>query len=62
MPDEIPARVDRLELPFDARGVDEFGVSKWHLTAAFRALAFLYRSYFHVRRNSPDHRLCHHPR
>jgi len=27
MSDEILARVDRLELPFDARGVDEFGVS-----------------------------------
>ena len=49
MSDEILARVDRLELPFDARGVDEFGVSKWHLTVAFRALAFLHRNYFHVR-------------
>jgi 1-acyl-sn-glycerol-3-phosphate acyltransferase len=49
MPDEISARVDRLELPFDARGLDEYGVSKWHLAVAFRVLAFLYRSYFHVR-------------
>jgi 1-acyl-sn-glycerol-3-phosphate acyltransferase len=48
MPDEIAARVDRLELPFDARGVDDYGVSKWHLTVAFRVLAFLYRNYFTV--------------
>ena len=55
MPDEIAARVDRLELPFDARGMDEFGVSKWHLTIAFRALAFLYRRYFHVRAQGLEH-------
>jgi 1-acyl-sn-glycerol-3-phosphate acyltransferase len=46
--DEISARVDRLELPFDARGVDGYGISKWHLGIAMRALAFLYRSYFDV--------------
>ena len=55
MPDEISARVDRLELPFDARGVDEFGVSKWHLTAAFRASSFLYRNYFHVKCSGLSH-------
>src|SRR5438045_6922500 len=48
MSDEVLARVDRLELPFDARGVDEFGVSKWHLSVACRALALLYRRYFNV--------------
>ena len=55
MPDEISERVDRLELPFDARGVDEFGVSKWHLGAAFRALGFLYRTYFHVKCSGTEH-------
>ncbi len=49
MPDEISERVDRLELPFDARGVDDYGVSKWHLDKAFRAAALLYRHYFQVR-------------
>ena len=49
MADEIAARVERLEIPFDARGVDPFGISRWHLGVAFRALAFLYRSYFEVR-------------
>jgi 1-acyl-sn-glycerol-3-phosphate acyltransferase len=55
MPDEIQARVDRLELPFDARGVDEFGVSKPHLAFAFRALAALYRGYFRVRCKGLEH-------
>jgi 1-acyl-sn-glycerol-3-phosphate acyltransferase len=55
MPDEIPARIDRLELPFDARGVDDYGVSKWHLAVVFRALAWLYRNYFHVRSEGVEH-------
>ncbi len=46
--DEIAARVDRLELPFDARGLDDYGISKWHLRVAFRVLAFLYKNYFGV--------------
>lgn len=49
MPDPIAERVDRLELPFDARGVDNYGVSKWHLIQAFRVARFLYRTYFQVR-------------
>ncbi|HET9751893.1 MAG TPA: lysophospholipid acyltransferase family protein [Myxococcales bacterium] len=53
--DEISARVDRLELPFDARGVDGYGVSKWHLAIAMRALSFLYRSYFSVRCEGLEH-------
>ena len=51
MADDIAARVDRLELPFDARGVDNYGVSKWHLTQAFRVVSLLYRNYFQVRAN-----------
>ena len=58
MPDEIAERVDRLELPFDARGVDDYGVSKWHLTVVFRALAALYR--YGASRNQPP--LCSTPR
>lgn len=49
LPDEVAARVGRLELPFDARGVDDYGVSKWHLDKAFRVSEFLYRRYFQVR-------------
>jgi 1-acyl-sn-glycerol-3-phosphate acyltransferase len=47
-PDDIAARGDRLELGFDARGLDPYGISKWHLTVAFRLLALLYRNYFHT--------------
>ena len=47
--EEIAARVDCLELPFDARGLDDYGISKWHLKIAFRALSLLYRNYFNVR-------------
>src|ERR1700674_4380921 len=46
MPDESAERVERLELPFDARGVDNYGVSKWHLRQAFRVVSLLYRNYF----------------
>ena len=53
--DEISARLDRLELPFDARGVDAWGVSKWHLGVAFRAAQFLYRSYFQVTSQGLEH-------
>src|SRR3954452_1587807 len=53
--DEISARVERLELPFDARGVDGYGTSKWHLGVAFRALSFLYRTYFQVRCQGLEH-------
>jgi 1-acyl-sn-glycerol-3-phosphate acyltransferase len=55
MPDEIAARVDRLELPFDARGIDEYGISRWHLAVAFRVLALLYRQYFTVRCTGIEH-------
>jgi len=47
--DSVAARVDRLELDFDARGFDGYGISKWHLGMAFRALTLLYRHYFDVR-------------
>src|SRR5947209_215352 len=49
MPDEIAERVARLELPFDARGVDNYGVSRWHLDKAFRVASLLYKNYFQVR-------------
>jgi 1-acyl-sn-glycerol-3-phosphate acyltransferase len=53
--DEITGRIERLELPFDARGVDDFGVSKWHLGVAFRGLRLLYKNYFHVRSEGVEH-------
>ena len=53
--DDIAARVDRLELLFDARGIDPYGISKWHLTVAFRVLGLLYKRYFHMRSFGIEH-------
>jgi len=47
--DEIAARLDRLELPFNPYGVDPYGISKKYLGLAMTGLALLYRHYFRVR-------------
>jgi 1-acyl-sn-glycerol-3-phosphate acyltransferase len=44
----VEARIHRLEIPFNANGVDPYGVSKKHLGIAFSALRFFYRRYFTV--------------
>ena len=46
--DDIRARIERLEIPFDHRGVDPYGVSKKDLLWFFSALGALYRHYFTV--------------
>lgn len=46
--DEILARVERLGLPFNALGVDPYGVRKDRLVSAFSLGAWLYRNYFDV--------------
>jgi 1-acyl-sn-glycerol-3-phosphate acyltransferase len=51
----IASLIDRLELPFNALGVDPYGISKWHLKIFFTALATLYRHYFRVRANGVEH-------
>ncbi|MBL8957124.1 MAG: acyltransferase family protein [Myxococcaceae bacterium] len=53
--DSIGSLIDRLELPFNALGVDQFGVSKFHLRVFFGALGFLYRSYFRVKVHGIEH-------
>lgn len=40
--------VDRLELPFNALGLDPYGISKSYLRAALTAAAAFYRFYFSV--------------
>ena len=47
--DEVRERVGRLEIPFNACGVDPYGISRAHLARSYRALGFLYRRYFRVR-------------
>ncbi len=49
------SRVNRLELPFDALGVDPFGVSKRHLTVFFSVLGWFYRRYFKVKSFGVEH-------
>ena len=44
--EDVAARVDRLELPFNRRGLDPYGISKKDLTRWFSLLAWLYRHYF----------------
>jgi len=53
--DSIASLVDRLELPFNELGIDPYGISKRHLTLAFRALAWFYRTYFRVRAAGTEH-------
>lgn len=47
--------VERLELPFNALGVDPYGVSKKHLVVFFGVLGFLYRRYFRVKAVGLEH-------
>jgi 1-acyl-sn-glycerol-3-phosphate acyltransferase len=53
----LPVRdaVDRLEIPFDALGVDPYGASAPHLRIAFGALGALYRHYFSVETVGIEH-------
>lgn len=52
---EVRNRVDRLALPFDALGLDPFGISRSHLRIALTALAALYRHYFSVETRGIGH-------
>lgn len=47
--DEVLARLDRLEIPFNEVGVDPYGISKEHLARFYAMLGFLYRRYFAVK-------------
>jgi 1-acyl-sn-glycerol-3-phosphate acyltransferase len=45
---DIEERIDRLEIPFNRDGFDKYGTSKKHLRLFFKALGWMYRSYFRV--------------
>jgi 1-acyl-sn-glycerol-3-phosphate acyltransferase len=47
--DSVRERVNRLELPFNALGIDPYGISKKHLVVGFSLLGWFYRHYFRVR-------------
>jgi 1-acyl-sn-glycerol-3-phosphate acyltransferase len=52
---EVAQRVDRLELPFNALGIDPYGVSKWHLRVSLTSLSALYKWYFTVETTGIEH-------
>ncbi|HXX65808.1 MAG TPA: 1-acyl-sn-glycerol-3-phosphate acyltransferase [Polyangiaceae bacterium] len=52
---QVRDAVDRLELPFNALGLDPYGISKRHLVRAMTPLAFAYRHYFSVQTRGIDH-------
>lgn len=45
---EVRERLDRLEIPFNAYGVDPYGISKEYLGPFFTALRFFFKHYFSV--------------
>ena len=51
----MAARIDRLELPFNALGVDPYGISKQHLRVGLGLLCAFYRHYFRVRCHGIEH-------
>lgn len=53
--EEVRERVGRLEIPFNACGVDPYGVSREHLARFYTWLRFLYRTYFGVRAYGLEH-------
>jgi 1-acyl-sn-glycerol-3-phosphate acyltransferase len=52
---QVREAVDRLELPFNAMGIDPYGISKADLRLTSLALGALYRWYFSVRTRGIEH-------
>lgn len=52
---EVRNRVARLELPFNALGIDPYGISRKHLRLSLTALSALYRYYFSVETRGIGH-------
>jgi len=52
---EVRQRVDSLDLPFNAIGVDPYGISKVHLRRALTILGAAYRYYFTVETRGAEH-------
>jgi 1-acyl-sn-glycerol-3-phosphate acyltransferase len=46
---EVDERIERLELPFNPKGLDPYGISREHLRLVFRGLWWVYHYYFRVR-------------
>jgi 1-acyl-sn-glycerol-3-phosphate acyltransferase len=52
---EVRNRVAHLELPFNALGIDPYGISRKHLRVSMTALSALYRYYFSVETRGIGH-------
>ncbi|MDX9724669.1 MAG: lysophospholipid acyltransferase family protein [Myxococcota bacterium] len=52
---ELKDRLDRLDVPFNAFGLDKYGISKRHLGRFFETLSFFYRHYFRVHTEGIEH-------
>lgn len=52
---EVHERIERLEIPFNAEGVDPYGVSRRHLAEILTWLGWFYRHYFAVRVRGLEH-------
>jgi 1-acyl-sn-glycerol-3-phosphate acyltransferase len=52
---EVAARLERLELPFDAHGMDPFGVSRRHLAYFYSWLGWMARRYFTLTVSGIEH-------
>ncbi len=53
--EEVRERVGRIEIPFNACGVDPYGISRDDLARTYTLLGLLYRRYFRVRAYGVDH-------
>ncbi len=53
--DEVRARLERLDVPFNRYGLDPYGISKDHLGVFYTALGHVYRRYFSVRTVGIEH-------
>jgi 1-acyl-sn-glycerol-3-phosphate acyltransferase len=53
--DDVRGRIARLEIPFNACGVDPYGISRPHLGFFYKALGFLYHRYFRVKAYGCEH-------
>jgi 1-acyl-sn-glycerol-3-phosphate acyltransferase len=52
---DVAERLERLEIPFNAYGVDPYGVSRKHVGIFLSLLSFLYRRYFSVQVFGAEH-------
>lgn len=51
----VMSRVERIELPWNARGFDPYGISQKHVAEMFTLFTRLYRHYFRVRTFGVEH-------